>query len=130
MESWKYAQLNTFEQLLLSERIDGEIPHTLRHVEDRLAMIPENIERVIYLFDTAVRGSALNTSDTFGLLAGASNGVGDFRGGMGGEMPPERELLQSEKLGEASGRFQEPASGKKSERDRKDMSDRLARQSQ
>ena len=127
VESWKYAQLNTFEQVLLSERIEGEISHTLRHVEDRLAMIPENIDRMIHLFDTAVRGSALNTSDTFGLLAGASNGVGNFRGGMGGEMPPERELLQSEKLGEASGRFQEPASGKKSERDRIDMSDRLAR---
>lgn len=49
VESWKYAQLNTFEQVLLSERIDGEIPHTLRHVEDRLAMIPENIDRMIHL---------------------------------------------------------------------------------
>jgi len=67
LEPWNYAQLNTVERILLSERVAGDRQNTSRHVGDLFALLPPNIDRFNFLFDTAVKGSALDTDDKFGI---------------------------------------------------------------
>ena len=66
MRPWKHAQLNVVERILLGRRIDGEQPRTARHVKDLFDLIPPNVDRFNFLFNTALKGSALETEDQFG----------------------------------------------------------------
>ncbi len=66
MKPWNHAQLNIAERILLSQRIKGEQAFTSRHVNDLDDLIPPNVERFNHLFDTALKGSALDTGDAFG----------------------------------------------------------------
>lgn len=68
LEPWNYGQLNIVEQILLARRIDGERPKTARHVSDVFALLPPDIDRFIFLFDAASQRSALETTDTLGML--------------------------------------------------------------
>jgi hypothetical protein len=67
LQPWSYERLNVVERILLAQRIQGEAPHTARHVTDRYHLLPPNIERFNRLFKTAIRGRALETADDFGL---------------------------------------------------------------
>ncbi len=67
LQPWRYGQLNIVEQILLAHRIDGERDHTSRHVSDRYALLPPDVDRLIHLFDTAVQRSSLEVSDSLGL---------------------------------------------------------------
>lgn len=67
LQPWKYGQLNIAEQILLGRRVDGERPKTARHVADVLALLPPDIDRFMFLFDTASQRSALETGDALGL---------------------------------------------------------------
>ncbi len=67
LEPWKYGQLNIVERILLAQRIDGERERTSRHVGDLYALLPSNMERFVFLFDTAVRRSALEIEDATGV---------------------------------------------------------------
>jgi len=66
LKPWKHGQLNVVERILLAQRIKGEQEHTARHVKDLFNLLPPNIDRFNYLFSTAIKGSALDTSDAFG----------------------------------------------------------------
>lgn len=59
-QSWKHGQLNVFERVLLGQRLDAERPRAARHVSDLYELLPPNVDRFIRLFDTAVKGSALD----------------------------------------------------------------------
>src|SRR5205085_1229289 len=48
-------------------RIAAERPITARHIADQFSLLPPNIDRTIHLFDTAVKASALETTDQLGL---------------------------------------------------------------
>ena len=67
LDPWNYAQLNVVERILLSERVAVDRQNTSRHVSDLFALLPPNIDRFNFLFDTAVKGSALDTDDAFGI---------------------------------------------------------------
>jgi hypothetical protein len=67
LQPWRYGRLNTVERILLAQRIQGEPPRTARYVNDLLRLQPPNIDRFLSLFDTAVKGGALETSDELGL---------------------------------------------------------------
>jgi len=69
VQPWQYAQLNVVERILLSQRLADDRPHTIRDVQDRFALIPPDVERANFLFDTAVKGSALETGDKLGIEA-------------------------------------------------------------
>ncbi len=69
LEPWNYSQLNVVERILLSERIAGDRQSTSRHVSDLFGLLPPNIERFNLLFNTAVKGSALDADDALGLVA-------------------------------------------------------------
>ncbi len=67
LKPWNYAQLNIVERLLLAQRIDGEGPLATRHVGDLFELKPRDIQYLNRLFDTAVRGTALESDDGLGL---------------------------------------------------------------
>ncbi len=69
LEPWNYAQLNIFERILLSERVAADRQNTSRHVSDLFALLPPNVDRFNFLFNTAVKGSALDTDDTVTAVA-------------------------------------------------------------
>ena len=67
LDPWNYVQLNMVERILLSERVAADRQNTSRHVSDLFALLPPDIDRFNFLFDTAVKGSALDTDDAFGI---------------------------------------------------------------
>ena len=71
LKPWAFAQLNIVERVLLARRIEGEHPQMARHVKDLFDLIPPDIERFNHLFKTALKSSALETEDAFGLEAAA-----------------------------------------------------------
>ena len=73
LQPWRYGRLNALERVLLGRRIDGERPITARHFDETLALTPPNIGRFVHLFDTAVKGSELETGDAFGLARGRAD---------------------------------------------------------
>ncbi len=75
LKPWNHSQLNIVERILLSQRIDGEQTHTSRQVNDLFNLIPPNVDRFNHLFDTALKGSALETSDQFGFDSAKSDAV-------------------------------------------------------
>jgi len=66
-QPWNYAQLNATERILLSQRVAADRQHTIRDTADRFALIPPDVERFNTLFETALKGSALETGDALGI---------------------------------------------------------------
>ena len=69
LEAWEHGRLNIAERILLGQKLGAEQAHTARHVKDLYDLIPPNIDHFNHLFQTALKGSALETGDTFGLAA-------------------------------------------------------------
>ncbi len=67
VEPWAYARLNMVERVLLARHLDGESAHTARHVTDLYNLMPPNVDRFNQLFGTAIKGSALETGDKWGV---------------------------------------------------------------
>jgi hypothetical protein len=59
LDPWRHGQLNTVERVLLAQRLSGEPAKTTRHLNDLLALLPTNVGRELFLFDTAVQSSEL-----------------------------------------------------------------------
>ena len=66
LSPWEYNRLNAAERALLASRIEAERPFTIRDLNDLLALQPPNPVRDDQLFQTAINGTALSTSDRFG----------------------------------------------------------------
>jgi hypothetical protein len=66
-QPWGYTQLNATERILLSQRVAADRQHTVRDTADRFALIPPDVERFNTLFETALKGSALETGDALGI---------------------------------------------------------------
>ncbi|MBL9181794.1 MAG: hypothetical protein JNN17_06615 [Verrucomicrobiaceae bacterium] len=69
LDPWAYARLNIVERILLGSRIQNEAPNAARHVRELWEMIPPNPEEMDRLFETALRGRAME-SETRGALVG------------------------------------------------------------
>jgi hypothetical protein len=65
---WKFAQLNTFERILLGMRIPNERATMARLVREQVDLLPPDRERFDFLFNTAVKGTALDTNDDLGIM--------------------------------------------------------------
>jgi len=72
LQPWRYGRLNALERVLLARRVDGERPVTARHFDEKLSLTPPDVNRFIHLFDTAVKGSALETDDRLGVFKGTN----------------------------------------------------------
>jgi hypothetical protein len=66
LEPWAYARLNIVERILLAQRIENEAPNAARHVRELWEMIPPNPEAADRLFETALRGRAMEKGDPDG----------------------------------------------------------------
>ncbi len=64
LEPWAYSRLNIVERILLAQRIKNEAPNAARHVRELWEMIPPNPEQQDYIFETALRGRAMEFSDS------------------------------------------------------------------
>ena len=67
LKPWNFEQLNTWERILLSERIRGEHGVTARFVKDQFELLPPDPDRFAHLFQTALKGSSLDTEDRLGI---------------------------------------------------------------
>ena len=68
LRPWKYARLNVVEQILLSQRIAADRDHTVRDVNDRFDLLPTNVDKVSLLFESALKGRALEATDRADLM--------------------------------------------------------------
>ncbi len=59
LEPWAYARLNVVERALLAQRLPGESANTARHLRELWELLPPNPEEEDRLFETALRGRAL-----------------------------------------------------------------------
>ena len=91
LEPWKYAQLNMVERILLAQRIAGEQPQTMRAIADLYDLLPPDVDRFNFLFNTAVQGSVLEAGESLGkevALRAAERPSGHRPAGRGS--PPRR----------------------------------------
>jgi hypothetical protein len=68
LEPWAFARLNMAERALLAQRVPGEAAATARALRELWDLVPPNPEREDQLFETALRGRALQ-----------QDGVGSFK---------------------------------------------------
>ena len=64
---WEFGRLNALERILLARRIDDERDPVGRHSSDRCDLLPIDLARDGFLFDTALKGKALEAGDDLGL---------------------------------------------------------------
>jgi len=60
-QPWQHAQLNIPERILLAQRLAAERPRQARHISDLFQMLPPNVDEFHRLFDTAIKGRALDS---------------------------------------------------------------------
>ncbi len=91
-QPWKFEQLNAFERILLGLRMQGERESVARLVREQFDLLPPDRARFELLFNTAVKGTALDTGDALGLETAkekhdfrlrmpAGHAIGDERAG-------------------------------------------------
>ncbi len=64
---WNFEQLNTLERVLLGQRLKGEQDQVSRLIKEQVEMLPPDQERFNHLFQTAIKGSSLDTDDGLGI---------------------------------------------------------------
>ncbi len=69
---WEFARLNILERILLSKRMPPERGPVARHAGDLCDLLVRDLARENHLFDTALKGKALETGDVLGMAAGAA----------------------------------------------------------
>ncbi len=79
LDPWAFARLNMAERCLLAQRLPGEAAATARHLRELWELLPPDPQRADFLFETALRGRALQ--------AGKDGGFADAKAG---EMKKER----------------------------------------
>jgi len=72
---WAYSQLNAVEKILLAQRFPGEKKKTLRHLRDQFDLIPLDLERKQFLFNTALSRSSLEIGDESGFIAAKRDAI-------------------------------------------------------
>src|SRR5207244_2092082 len=104
LQPWLYGRLNTVERILLAQRLQDEPPRTTRYLNDLLRLQPPNTDRFLSLFDTAVKGRALDTEDALGfdkaksaapqfrtIILAPMNAAADPASGAGGTVPKRQD---------------------------------------
>ncbi|MFZ4766666.1 MAG: hypothetical protein ACOYMN_17070 [Roseimicrobium sp.] len=71
LEPWAYGRLNVVERCLLAQRIEGEAPNAARHLRELWELIPPNPEEQDRLFETALRGRAMESGMDGSSVVGA-----------------------------------------------------------
>ncbi len=64
LEPWRFGRLNAVEKILLGKRLAARRDAITRDARERVAIIPPDMELFNHRFDTAIRGSALDSDST------------------------------------------------------------------
>jgi len=64
LEPWRFGRLNAVEKILLGKRLAAQREAITRDARERVAIIPPDMELFNRRFDTALQGSALDSSST------------------------------------------------------------------
>jgi len=62
-EPWAFSRLNMAERCLLAQRLPNEAAATARHLRELWELLPPDPERQSFLFETALRGRALQAGE-------------------------------------------------------------------
>jgi len=93
LEPWRYSKLNAAERALLGRRLPEETAHTARHLRELWELLPPNHAEEDRLFETALRGRAMETE------AGDKNGRGlKLQSSLGRDMIREKQRLAKAEL--------------------------------
>src|SRR5262249_29154933 len=65
---WQFGRLNTAERVLLAQRLAGEPSRTARMLDELQRLQPPNADRLLTLFETAVKSSSMDANDPNGLV--------------------------------------------------------------
>jgi hypothetical protein len=68
-QPWKFSRLNIVEKILLAKRLPEVQPDIKRHINELFDLIPPDIQNDNFLFNTALKGSSMETDDILGLDA-------------------------------------------------------------
>ncbi len=82
LEPWAYARLNVVERALLAQRAKGEAANAARHLRELWEMVPPNPDEQDRLFETALRGRALESLIKLGAGTLILNGSNSYAGGV------------------------------------------------
>jgi hypothetical protein len=74
LDPWRYGRLNITERVLLAQRLAGEAAKTGRHLADLQRLQAPNLDRLMVLFDTAIKSGALEMDDKLGLKSEVKQG--------------------------------------------------------
>ncbi len=69
LEPWAFEKLNAAERALLGQRLPDEAANLARNLRERWEMIPPNPERLDVLFETGLRGRALEQAEAGNVLS-------------------------------------------------------------
>ncbi len=67
LKPWNFEQLNALERVLLGQRLEGQRALIARLTKEQFELLPPDPERFNHLFETALKGSSLDTGDKLGL---------------------------------------------------------------
>ncbi|MCE9519318.1 MAG: hypothetical protein K8R87_07185, partial [Verrucomicrobia bacterium] len=93
LEPWRYSRLNAAERALLGRRLPEEAKNAARHLRELWELIPPNYAEEDRLFETALRGRALDINIS-GSIGGMS-GYGDETAGGAGFLVHEKRKLRA-----------------------------------
>jgi hypothetical protein len=100
LKPWAFARLNVVERILLARRISDEPARVARHVKDLADLVPPDPERLERLFQTALRGRALEEAE--GLTVEKAAEALEAKRMLGfGAMPPAAAPAPAEAAGAA-----------------------------
>jgi hypothetical protein len=120
---WEFGRLNVVERILLGRAVAGEHGPVGRHAGDLCDLLPRDLARDQELFDTALKGKALEAGDALGMLAATERSeerlseATAFRGPLSmastaPPAPPAAEAMMDEGADDAD-REEAPAKSKK-----------------
>jgi len=71
VKPWRHGQMSLAEQILLAQALPDETVSTARLVRERWELLPPDVDRFNHLFDTALKGRALETRGGAGAAGSA-----------------------------------------------------------
>jgi hypothetical protein len=70
LDAWKHSRLNVAERILLGRANEAQRPLAKRHIDDLYNLLPPDRARLEQLFETAIKGSALEAGDKLAFAMG------------------------------------------------------------
>ena len=101
LHPWAHARLNVAEQILLADRIGGEVERTRMFIRQRYDILPVDVSRGVHLFDTAFSSRGLHATGGMGGGGGALRFAAPSFGFAGKDMYGREDIVGGRDLNES-----------------------------